>query len=32
MLKQKGHYSGNLMQKADSYEKTLMLAKIKGRG
>ena len=28
MLKLKGHYFGNLMQKADSYEKALMLGKI----
>ena len=31
MLKLKGHYFGNLMQKVDSYEKTLMLGKIEGR-
>ena len=31
MLKQKLHYFGHLMQRADSLEKTLMLAKIEGR-
>ena len=31
MLKLKLQYSGHLMQKADSLEKTLMLGKIKGR-
>ena len=31
MLKQKLQYFGHLMQRADSLEKTLMLAKIEGR-
>ena len=31
MLKLKLHYSGHLMQTADSLEKPLMLGKIKGR-
>ena len=31
MLKLKLHYSGPLMQRADSFEKTLMLRKIEGR-
>ena len=31
MLKLKLQYSGHLMQKADSLEKTLMLGKIEGR-
>ena len=31
MLKLKFHYSGHLMQRADSLEKTLMLGKIEGR-
>ena len=31
MLKLKLQYSGNLMQRADSLEKTLMLGKIEGR-
>ena len=31
MLKLKLQYSGHLMQKADSFEKTLMLGKIEGR-
>ena len=31
MLKQKLQYSGHLMQRADSFEKTLMLGKIEGR-
>ena len=31
MLKLKLQYFGNLMQRADSFEKTLMLAKIEGR-
>ena len=31
MLKLKLQYSGYLMQRADSFEKTLMLGKIKGR-
>ena len=31
MLKLKLHYFGHLMQKADSFEKTLMLGKIEGR-
>ena len=31
MLKQKLQYHGHLMQRADSLEKTLMLAKIEGR-
>ena len=31
MLKLKTQYLGHLMQRADSLEKTLMLAKIKGR-
>ena len=31
MLKLKLQYFGNLMQRADSFEKTLMLRKIKGR-
>jgi len=31
MLKLKSQYSGHLMQRADSLEKTLMLGKIKGR-
>ena len=30
MLKLKLHYFGHLMQRADSFEKTLMLGKIKG--
>ena len=30
MLKLKLQYSGHLMQRADSFEKTLMLGKIKG--
>ena len=30
MLKLKLHYSGHLMQRADSLEKTLMLGKIEG--
>ena len=32
MLKLKLQYSGYLMQRADSFEKTLMLGKIEGRG
>ena len=32
MLKLKLQYSGHLMQRADSLEKTLMLGKIEGRG
>ena len=32
MLKWKHQYSGHLMQRADSLEKTLMLGKIEGRG
>ena len=32
MLKLKLQYFGHLMQRADSLEKTLMLAKIEGRG
>ena len=32
MLKLKLQYSGYLMQRTDSLEKTLMLGKIKGRG
>ena len=32
MLKLKLHYFGHLMQRADSFEKTLMLGKIEGRG
>ena len=32
MLKWKRQYSGHLMQRADSLEKTLMLGKIEGRG
>ena len=31
MLKQKLQYFGHLMQRADSFEKTLMLEKIEGR-
>ena len=31
MLKQKLQYFGHLMQRADSFEKTLMLRKIEGR-
>ena len=31
MLKQKLQYFGHLMQRADSFEKTLMLGKIEGR-
>ena len=31
MLKLKLHYFGHLMQRADSFEKTLMLGKIEGR-
>ena len=31
MLKVKLHYFGHLMQRADSFEKTLMLGKIEGR-
>ena len=31
MLKLKRQYFGNLMQRADSFEKTLMLGKIEGR-
>ena len=31
MLKLKPHYSGHLMRRADSFEKTLMLGKIEGR-
>ena len=31
MLKQKIQYFGHLMQRTDSFEKTLMLGKIKGR-
>ena len=31
MLKLKFQYSGHLMQKTDSLEKTLMLGKIEGR-
>ena len=31
MLKLKFQYFGHLMQRADSYEKTLMLGKIEGR-
>ena len=31
MLKLKLQYFGNLMQRADSFEKTLMLGKIEGR-
>ena len=31
MLKQKMQYFGHLMQRVDSLEKTLMLAKIEGR-
>ena len=31
MLKMKLQYFGHLMQRADSYEKTLMLEKIEGR-
>ena len=31
MLKLKLHYFGHLMQRAGSFEKTLMLGKIKGR-
>ena len=31
MLKPKLQYSGHLMQRADSFEKTLMLGKIEGR-
>ena len=32
MLKLQLQYFGHLMQKADSFEKTLMLGKIEGRG
>ena len=32
MLKLKAQYFGHLMQKVDSFEKTLMLGKIEGRG
>ena len=32
MLKLKLQYSGHLMRRADSFEKTLMLGKIEGRG
>ena len=32
MLKVKLQYFGHLMQRADSFEKTLMLGKIEGRG
>ena len=32
MLKLKLQYFGHLMRKADSFEKTLMLGKIEGRG
>ena len=32
MLKLKLQYSGHVMQRADSLEKTLMLGKIEGRG
>ena len=32
MLKLKIQYFGHLMQRADSFEKTLMLGKIEGRG
>ena len=32
MLRLKLQYFGHLMQKADSFEKTLMLGKIEGRG
>ena len=31
MLKQKLQYFGHLIQRADSFEKTLMLGKIEGR-
>ena len=31
MLKLKLHYFGHLMQRADSFEKTLMMGKIEGR-
>ena len=31
MLKLKAQYFGHLMQRADSFEKTLMLGKIEGR-
>ena len=31
MLKRKLQYFGNLMRRADSFEKTLMLGKIEGR-
>ena len=31
MLKLKLHFFGHLMQRADSFEKTLMLGKIEGR-
>ena len=31
MLKLKLQYFGHLMQRADSYEKTLMLGKVEGR-
>ena len=31
MLKLKPQYSGHLMQRTDSFEKTLMLGKIEGR-
>jgi len=31
MLKLKLHYFGHLMQRADSFEKTVMLGKIEGR-
>ena len=32
MLKLKLQYSGHLIRRADSFEKTLMLGKFKGRG
>ena len=32
MLKLKLQYFGHLMRRADSFEKTLMLGKIEGRG
>ena len=32
MLKLKLHYFGHLMQRTDSFEKTLMLGKIEGGG
>ena len=31
MLKLKFHYSGHLMQRTESFERTLMLEKIEGR-